>query len=111
MSEIMKPVWRENTKGVVPSNFKPPTKILVRKPIGISVVLHAHTEAQSWSWDGRYLGRPAISAYQTVHIKAAKYERVGCFACRGSGKALAVYESYTACRDCKGHGHTWEPIK
>lgn len=100
----VKPVWRLNT-GIEPNDRKEAGWVMYKA----GGILQEGYRYYSWSLLDH--GIAPIYAYETTRTKAAKHEKVGCFACRGIGKVLAVYESHTACQDCKGHGHTWESIK
>lgn len=107
----VKPVWRLNQGGGVPSDLG---KLNMYEDGQISGLFPTkYTNNSLWVLGGG----SDIIAYETTRTKVGKYGRVGCDSCNASGKELRfnfrgkLIETEINCTICNGHGHTGELIK
>lgn len=98
----VKPVWRLNQGGGVPSDMKFNMLSASMRSGHLSV---AHSKIDSY-WSLNELKPLRVYAYETTRTKVGKYGWVDCKVCEGTGHIWVDY-----CDNCNGQGNTRELIK
>lgn len=99
----LKPVWRMNTGNRVPVSFQDCSEVILTKDKNSvcrlsNMVKRTDPQGNAYLEVGQYWSEKAY-AYQTTRTKAAKYERVMCKSCVGTGSNI-----FCDCSKCNGTG-------